>query len=244
MIEVTHDTRNATIWLARGGARNALSTGNWRELAASVARLAASDARAVLIASREPGIFSAGADIAEFVELQREPARATAFREALSAAIEGVAALPMPVIAAVDGGCFGAAVALILACDIVVAGDGACFAIPPARLGILYPPADVARLTAAVGRGLAARLLFTGDAIAANEALAIGLVHHRTPDALPFATDLAARIAANAPQAVRGLKRMLNAEPGGEARFDAAFAGPELREGLAAFQSRRPPEFP
>ncbi|KQM12827.1 enoyl-CoA hydratase [Sphingomonas sp. Leaf24] len=244
MIGVTQGEQVATIWLARGSARNALSIAHWHDLAAAVADLAAGDARAVLIASREPGIFSAGADIAEFAELQCQPDRATAFRKALSAAIEGVAALPMPVIAAVDGGCFGAAVALILACDIVVAGDDARFAVPPARLGIHYPPADVARLTAAVGRGHAARLLFTGDAIAADEALAIGLIHHRAPAALPLAMQLATRIAANAPQAVRGLKRSLDAEPGGEARFDAAFAGPELREGLAAFQSRRPPEFP
>ncbi|PXA96992.1 enoyl-CoA hydratase, partial [Nostoc sp. 3335mG] len=86
--------------------------------------------------------------------------------------------------------------------------------------------------------------LFTGDAIAADEAQAIGLIHQRAPEALLAARHLAARIAANAPQAVRGLKRGLNAEPGGDARFDAAFAGPELREGLAAFHSRRPPEFP
>ncbi|KQM41481.1 enoyl-CoA hydratase/isomerase family protein [Sphingomonas sp. Leaf10] len=244
MIEVTRDAHVATLWLARGAARNALSTAHWRGLAAAITDLARSDARVVLLASREPGVFSAGADIAEFAELHRGPARVTAFREALSAAIEGIAALPMPVVVAVDGGCFGAAVALILACDIGIAGDTARFAIPPARLGILYPPADVARLTAAVGRGHAARLLFTGDAITADEALGIGLIHYRTPAALPFAQTLAARIAANASQAVRGLKRMLNAEPGGEARFDAAFAGPELREGLAAFQSRRPPEFP
>lgn len=244
MIEVTRDGHIATLWLARGSARNALSTAHWRDLAAAITDLARSDARVVLLASREPGVFSAGADIAEFTELHRDPARVTAFREALSAAIEGIAALPMPVVAAVDGGCFGAAVALILACDIGIAGDTARFAIPPARLGILYPPADVARLTAAIGRGHAARLLFTGDAITADEALGIGLIHHRAPEARSLAADVAARIAANAPQAVRGLKRMLNAEPGGEARFDAAFAGPELREGLAAFQSRRPPEFP
>ena len=244
MIEVTHDARIATLWLARGAARNALSTAHWRDLAAALAALARSDARAVVVTSREPGIFSAGADIAEFTDLQRSPTHATAFREALSDAIESAATLPMPVIAAVDGGCFGAAVALILACDIVVAGDAARFAVPPARLGILYPPTDVTRLTAAIGRGHAARLLFTGDAITADEAQAIGLTHHRTAEALTFALDLATRIAANAPQAVRGLKRILDAEPGGKARFDAAFAGPELREGLAAFQSRRPPEFP
>lgn len=243
MIDCTSDGVVATLWIARGSARNALPIAAWQALAERVADLADSDARVVLIASREPGIFSAGADIAEFAELRANPARRKVFRESLTAAVEGVARLPMPVIAAVDGGCFGAAVALALACDLIVAGDGARFAVPPARLGILYPPADVARLVAAVGRGQAARLLYTGDAIDADEARALGLAHHRAVDALSAAQALAARIAANAPAANRGLKRALDGAPGGETRFDAAFDSVELGEGLAAFRDRRPPEF-
>ena len=239
LIDCTRDGAVATLWIARGSARNALPVAGWQALAAAMQELATSDARVVLLASREPGIFSAGADIAEFTELQRDPARCALFRESLSDAIEGLARLPMPVIAVVDGGCFGAAVALVLACDLIVAGDGARFAIPPARLGILYPPADVARLVAAVGRGQAARLLYTGDTIDVDEALAIGLVHRRGEDA----RDLAARIAATAPGADRGLKLALEGVAGGEARFDAAFGGTELDEGLAAFRNRRPPEF-
>lgn len=239
MIDCTREGAIATVWIARGSARNALPTGGWQALADAIRHLATSDARVVVIASREPGIFSAGADIAEFAELQRDPARRVLFPETLSAAIEGVARLPMPVIAAVDGGCFGAAVALVLACDLIVAGDGARFAVPPARLGILYPPADVARLVAAVGRGQAARLLYTGDAIDADQALAIGLVHRRGGDAQA----LAARIAANAPGAIRGLKLAIDGASGGEAGFDAAFGSAELNEGLAAFRDRRPPEF-
>ncbi|MDJ0277086.1 enoyl-CoA hydratase/isomerase family protein [Sphingomonas sp. 2R-10] len=243
MTDCTVDGDIATVWLARGSARNALPTGGWGALADRVAGLAVADVRAVILASREGGIFCAGADIAEFADLQRDPARRTAFRAQLSAAIEGIAALPMPVVAAVDGGCFGAGVALMLACDIAIAGDGAHFAVPPARLGILYPPADVARLVAAVGRGHAARLLYGGDTIDADAALALGLVHQRSGDPLADARTLATRIAANAPQAVRGLKQAIDGVPGGEARFDAAFDGAELREGLAAFRERRPPVF-
>lgn len=243
MIDCTLDSNVATVWLTRASARNALPTGGWHALAERVADLAASDVRAVILASREGGIFCAGADIAEFVELQCDPARRTAFREQLSAAIEGIAALPMPVVAAVDGGCFGAGVALMLACDIAIAGDGARFAVPPARLGILYPPADVARLVAAVGRGHAARLLYSGDAIDADAALAIGLVQQRSTDPLADAQALAQRIVANAPQAVRGLKQAIDGVAGGEPRFDAAFGGVELHEGLAAFRERRPPVF-
>ncbi|MCZ3249368.1 hypothetical protein NYZ51_19545, partial [Acinetobacter baumannii] len=83
---------------------------------------------------------------------------------------------------------------------------------------------------AAVGRGQAARLLYTGDAIDADEARALGLAHHRAVDALSAAQALAARIAANAPAANRGLKRALDGAPGGETRFDAAFDSVELGE--------------
>lgn len=243
MVDCTLEGNVATVWLARASARNALPTGGWHALAERAADLAASDVRAVILASREAGIFCAGADIAEFAELQCDPARRAAFREQLSAAIEGIAALPMPVVAAVYGGCFGAGVALMLACDVAIAGDGARFAVPPAKLGILYPPADVARLVTAVGRGHAARLLYSGDAIDADAALAIGLVQQRSSDPVAAARALAERIAANAPRAVRGLKQVIDGLPGGDARFDAAFAGPELCEGLAAFRERRPPVF-
>ncbi len=242
MIQTSRDGPIATIALARPEARNALPIAAWEAIAAAAREIG--DARAVILRSDVPGIFSAGADIREFEQLQADPILRTRFREAMRAGIEAVAALPMPVIAAIDGGCFGAAVALVLAADIRVAGNGAEFATTPARLGIGYPQQDVARLRAQVGRGVAATMLFTGDWVKADEAKAIRLVELRAKNAADTALAIARTIAANAPQAVRQLKRAL----GGPAddldqAFDDAFGGPEFAEGLAAFGQRRKPVY-
>ncbi|NLS28617.1 putative enoyl-CoA hydratase echA6 [Sphingomonas sp. S2M10] len=243
MIDVHWDGPIATIALARASARNAVPIAGWEALAEQVAAVAG--ARVVILRSDMPAIFSAGADIGEFPQLQADPAARTRFRLAMRAAIDAVAALPMPVLAAIDGGCFGAAVALVLAADLRVAGDAAQFAVPPARLGLGYPREDVARLAEQVGRGRAGELLFTGAVIDADAAARLGLVERRVPLAVPAAVALAAQIAENAPDAVRHLKRALHdpTDAGLDAAFESAFGGAELAEGLAAFQARRRPVF-
>lgn len=242
MIQISRDGPIATIALARPQAKNALPIAAWEALAEAAQRIG--DARAVILRSGAPGIFSAGADIREFAQFQSDPALRTRFRESMRAGVEAVAALPMPVIAAIDGGCFGAAVALVLAADIRIAGDGAGFATPPAQLGLAYPQQDVARLREQVGRGAAAKMLFLGDRLNADEAKATGLIEIRAGDAAEAALAMARVIAANAPQAIRQLKRALNGPAGDlDQAFDDAFAGPELAEGLAAFAERRRPVF-
>jgi enoyl-CoA hydratase/carnithine racemase len=241
MIRVRRDGPIATLALCRPEARNALPIAGWDALADALDGIGA--ARAVILRSDVPGIFSAGADIGEFTQFQAEPALRPRFRQAMRRAVDAVAALPMPVIAAVDGGCFGAAVALALAADIRVAGDEARFAVTPARLGLGYPQEDVARLVDRVGRGTASLLLFTGEALSPDVALAAGLVERRAEKAEDAAHALAASIVANAPDAVRLLKRTI---AGGEKlneAFDQAFGGIELAEGLAAFSERRKARF-
>lgn len=221
MIRVTRDGALATVTLDRGGARNAIPLTGWRQLA-TVGSLV--DGAALVVLRSADRVFSAGADLDELARLAAEPERRAPFREAMRAGIDAIVMLPMPVVALVEGGCFGAAVALILACDWRIAGPDACFAVPPARLGIGYPAEDVARLAAQVGRGQAARLLFTAQTIDSAEALRIGLV-----EAVGEAPDLAL---ANDPATLRGLKRVL-ADPSGpnhatvfDNSFDgAAFAG-------------------
>ena len=223
----------AILTLGRGGARNAIPIAGWEALAQAASSIAASDARALILRSAMPGIFSAGADLAEFRDLVAQPGLRVRFREAMAAGIEAIAALPMPVIAAVDGGCFGAAVALALVCDIVVAGDEAVFATTPAKLGLTYPATDVARLKARAGDGQAGLMLFTGARIDADEAARIGIAHRRAAHAQPAAHELANAIAANVPEAVRALKSVLR-DPAGSGHaqmFDDAF-------GSAAFSTR------
>jgi enoyl-CoA hydratase/carnithine racemase len=227
----------AHLTLDRGGARNAIPIAGWQALATAAGEIAASDARVVVLSSGMPGIFSAGADLAEMRRLVDDPALRPRFREAMYAGIESVAALPMPVVAAIDGGCFGAAVALTLPCDIVVAGDEAVFATTPAKLGLSYPASDVARLSARVGEGTAALMLFTGNRVDADAALARSLAHVRASDAAREVLSLAEAIAANEPSAVRTLKQLLRDpnQPHHGATFDEAFGTPAFAERLTAF---------
>lgn len=240
MIYLSQQDGIARLTIHRGGARNAFDLAGWRGLSDAVARIDAGN-RVVILCSTDPKGFSAGADIAEIAAQRLVPCWGERFLADMRQAIDGVAALPMPVIAAIDGGCFGAAVALTLAADVRIAGSGARFAVTPAKLGLLYPAIDVQRLIATVGRGQASRLLLTGDAVDAPEAARIGLVQQVVPNAIDAAADMAARIAANAPVAVAGLKSIMGHPDSAahDAAFLSALVGDELGAGLAGFAARK-----
>ncbi len=240
VIRCTRHDAVLSIGLDRPARRNALATPHWRELADTLAAISPNDTRVVVLRSRVPGIFSAGADLGDLARLRDDVGARPAFLDAMRAAIDALAALPVPTVAVIDGGCHGAAVALVLACDLRIAGPGARFAVPPARLGLLYPVEDVTRLAAQVGAGHAARLLFAGDAIDAVEAQRIGLVEQVADDASASAAHFAMTVAANDPDAVRGLKAMLAhpADPGHRAAFLARFGSDAFAAGLAAFAAR------
>lgn len=175
MIRIDIDGPTAWLRLDRPQARNALTMDAFEEMARQLEALAGSEAR-LLIVTGEGSHFCGGADLGEFAELQSSEAARRRFRTAIRAALDGFARLPIPVLAHVEGACFGAGVALAMAADIRFAAPDARFAITPAKIGIGYPQEDVHRLVSLVGPGQAARLLYTGMAIEAEEALRIGLV--------------------------------------------------------------------
>lgn len=238
MIVARRDGPILRIAFDRPTARNAIDAAGWDDLARKIDLAGRSDAAAVVLTSDVPGIFSAGADLSMLGTLHHEPDERPRFRQRMAGAVEGLAALPMPVIAAVDGACYGAAVALVLAADIVIAGDAASFAVTPAKLGIGYPAADVARLTTRIGRGQASRMLFTAAPVAAEEALRIGLADVGASSADAAAADVAQTIAGNASSAVHLLKRTILRPNDGDAGFDAAFGGQEFADRLTAFRNR------
>ncbi|MEQ8603794.1 MAG: enoyl-CoA hydratase-related protein [Marivibrio sp.] len=163
-------------------------------------------------------------------------------------------ALEVPVIAAVNGAAFGAALDLVCLCDIRLAAPEASFGAPFVRIGIA--PGDGAAwfLARAVGEQAAAEMLFTGEPIDAEKAAAIGLVSRLVARdrLLGEAQALAAKIAANAPQAVRLTKRLLRAQRFQSlpahlqqcAAYQAILHGTEDHaEALAAFFEKRPAVF-
>jgi enoyl-CoA hydratase/carnithine racemase len=174
MFELERDGGVARIRLERPEVRNAIPLAGWDELAEKVAE--ASAARLIVVEG-SGGAFSAGADLGDFPSFRGDEAAAAAFRQAMRRGIDALAEAPVPTIALVEGACYGAGVALAMACDVRLAGRGARFAITPAKMGISYPQEDVHRLVALVGPGQASRILFSGAAIDAAEALRIGLAN-------------------------------------------------------------------
>ncbi|MCC2980220.1 enoyl-CoA hydratase/isomerase family protein [Sphingomonas sp. IC4-52] len=232
MISLDQDAGVVRLTMDRPERRNAMGTAHWLALADAVGCIPA-DAAVVLLRSAVPGTFSAGADLSEIAHLADSPEGRAPFRLALRAAADALAALPMPVVAAIEGGCHGAGFALALAADLRVASEAASFAIPPARLGIGYPAEDLGRLSALIGPGQAARLLFTAETIDAAEAVRIGLVEMiGSGDAVTKA------IAGNDPGALVMLKAMLR-DPGNPAHgraFEDSFGSARFRSGTQRYR--------
>jgi enoyl-CoA hydratase/carnithine racemase len=245
MFVLTLDGGVARLRLDRPEARNAVPVSGWQELSSACTKAAAGGAR-VLIVSGSRQAFCAGADLADFPALTDDPAAATAFREAMRAGLDTLARLPIATIAAVDGPCYGAGVALAMACDIRVAGEGARFAITPAKFGISYPQEDVARLVALVGPGQASRLLLGAGSIDSAEADRIGLVEVRAEDAGAAAEMLAVEILGNSGESIAVLKRAIRLAGEGtvhdedqDRSFDLLFGSSDFRSRLEALRPSR-----
>jgi enoyl-CoA hydratase len=159
-----------------------------------------------------------------------------------------------PVIAAVNGYCLAFGTELLLATDIRIAAEHATFGLPEARHALIPFAGALARLPRQIPACAAMEMLLVGAPISAAEAFRVGLVNRVLPpgQVLPEAMELAARIAANGPLAVREIKRAVNAMSGmtlveafrmeDESR-DRIMASADAKEGPAAFAQRRTPKF-
>ena len=112
-----------------------------------------------LIITGSGGRFSAGADVGELAGSIDD----LRFDDALQALTTLIAALPIPVVAAIEGACFGAAVDLAWSCDLVVLAETTRIGLPATRLGILYNPVTLARLHARLGGAIVRRLVVAGE---------------------------------------------------------------------------------
>jgi enoyl-CoA hydratase len=168
-----------------------------------------SELRVVLLTAKGKN-FSAGIDYTRFVKMTKE--EAGHFAEVGYNLLKHIENLPVPVIAAVKGETTGAGLGLALAADIRIASSDAVFSFPEAQFGV--PPifGSSQRLYKTVGIGRAKELLFTGRAVDAEEALAIGLVNKVVPlDALDEeATRLAVKIGGNSLSSLRSIKMLVN----------------------------------
>jgi enoyl-CoA hydratase len=238
----------ALVTLDRREALNALSAALLAELNDKLAALDADEAcRAIVITGAGERAFAAGADISEL---------ATATPDSLRAgdpfsAVDRVAALATPTIAAVRGFALGGGCELAMACDMLIAGDDAKFGQPEILIGVIPGAGGTQRLARAIGKARAMELVLTGRRIDAAEADRLGLVTKVVPaaDTVAEALALAGKIAAMPPLAVRAAKAAVAAaqdlglEDGlhfERRQFEALFATADQREGMAAFLEKRP----
>jgi enoyl-CoA hydratase/carnithine racemase len=244
----------AELELHRPEALNALNTAMAVELARAGATLAADRAvRVVVLTAAGDKAFCVGADLKErhrFTDadlLRQRPL----FRAAFAAVLD----LPQPSVAAVFGFAVGGGCEFALSCDLVVADETAVLGLPEVTVG-LVPGGGGTQLTVRrLGSGRAADLVFTGRRVRVDEAERLGLVDRRVPagQARATALELAQVIARNSPVGLRAAKRALRsgagvALPAGLDIEDAAWRtvvlSADRREGLAAFNEKRAPDWP
>jgi enoyl-CoA hydratase/carnithine racemase len=246
----------AWVVINRPAAHNALNSEVWKGLAETADRLAHDESvRVIILRGAGDKAFISGADISEFSTL-RQNAEMTARYDQLSAAAwSALHSTPQPVIAMINGLCYGGGVSVALACDLRFASDHSRFAVPATRLGLSYPMAGgVETLVRTVGPTHAAHILLSAQPVDAQEALRIGLVNRVVArDELEETTRAyAMRVAEGAPLTLAAHKRAIQESLRAASERDAkalheamrrCFDSEDYQEGIAAFLEKRAPRF-
>lgn len=252
-LRLSIDGPTATLLLDRADKANALTQGMWDALPDFVAQAERTPARALVLQSVTPKVFCAGADVAEYRANAGSVEWGLANHTRVTAATNALHQCRLATIAAISGPCSGGGVGIITACDLRVATRNAVFAVPPAKLALVYPQPDTARLLDLIGPAAAKWLLLTASRVDAEWALRTGLVDQVVPDdGLDSAVaTLVNQIAAGAPVSVRAMKRTIDLALAGQRQendttrelLTEALSHPDHAEGTAAFLERRPPQF-
>ncbi len=245
--------RILVVTLNRPEALNAINNDMLDRLGEVVDRVASSDENAALIITGGGSkSFVCGADIAEMSEFG--PSDALSFSQKGHSLLNQIAALPIPVFAAVNGFCLGGGCELALACDLVYASENARFGQPEVSLGLIPGFGGTQRLARRVGAMRASDLILSGRMIDSTEACAMGLCLDVFPQEslLDEVLKRAELIASKGPVAVgvakavqrRGLDAPLEVANAYEAQaFGALFDSKDAKEGLSAFLQKRAPNF-
>ncbi|PKM40885.1 MAG: enoyl-CoA hydratase, partial [Gammaproteobacteria bacterium HGW-Gammaproteobacteria-1] len=236
----------AELVLLGPGRGNAMGPDFWRELPQAVAQIEADDAVRAIIVRGSGEHFSYGLDL---------PAMAAQLQPILGNGAAGRAAIITLARQMHDGWCIGAGIEMAAACDIRIASASAHFALREVNVGIVADLGGLTRLPHLIGEAWTRQLALTGDEIDAATAARIGLVTQMFADStalLNAARVLAARIAANPPLVVAGIKQVMNARIAADVadgnREAATLNGmlmqsEDFAEAMRAFIEKRTPAF-
>ncbi len=236
------------ITIDRPRALNALNSEVLDDLNAVLDGVDLDTVRALVLTGAGEKSFVAGADIGEMSTLTKEEGEA--FGKKGNDIFRRIETFPIPVIAAVNGFALGGGNEIAMSCDIRICSDNALFGQPEVGLGITPGFGGTQRLARLVSPGMAKQIIFSNSNIKADEAYRIGLVNAVYPqeELLPAAKKLAARIAKQAPIAVRACKKAINdglqvdmdqALVVEEKLFGSCFETYDQQEGMANFLRKK-----
>lgn len=237
------------ITLNRPDAYNALNSTLLAELVAALQAFDADENIGAMVVAGSEKVFAAGADIKEMAD--------ASVVEMLGGHIDIfdlIMQIQKPIIGAVSGWCLGGGNELAMSFDMLVASERARFGQPEINLGVIPGAGGTQRLTRAVGKAIAMEMVLNNRTLTAEEALHFGLVNQVVPveEFLETALKLAEQIAARAPLAVRLGKQAVNQAFDSHLKegladerrmFYMLFATEDQKEGMAAFQEKREPEW-
>jgi enoyl-CoA hydratase/carnithine racemase len=242
----------ATIRLNRPRHLNRLQVEDLDALSKLFDRIEADAAIRVLVLTGTGRAFSAGYDLGSVAERARSAAEQPSAGSAFEIVANRLEDLAVPTICRLNGGVYGGATDLALACDFRIGVDTCELLMPAARLGLHYYRSGFARYVSRLGVNAAKKLFLTAQKIDAPEMLRIGYLTAMVPsEALDEEVDgLAAILAANAPVAMAGMKRTINEvargkldEAAADRRHRDSMRSAEIKEGVRAFAEKRPPKF-
>lgn len=251
VLVAARDTGAVEIWLNRPERLNALGVEMVGALRDVIDGAIAAGATALFIRAKGRG-FCAGADLKERQGMA-EAAR-HAHNRAINAAVNALAAAPVPTVAAINGIALGGGLELALGCDVRIAVASAQMGLTEARIGAIPGAGGTQRLPRLIGVSRALDMMYTGEPIGAAKALEIGLVNACVPD-----SELDAAVAryiavlgARSPSAARVLKKTVtegmqaSLADGLECErraLQSILGSADYAEGLSAFAEKRPPKF-
>ncbi|HKS19961.1 MAG TPA: enoyl-CoA hydratase/isomerase family protein [Bradyrhizobium sp.] len=242
----------ATVRLNRPKHLNRLQAGDLDALLKLFDRIEADPAIRVLVLTGTGRAFSAGYDLNSIAERTASAVEQTSAGSAFEAVVNRLEDLSVPTICRLNGGVYGGATDLALACDFRIGVDSAEMFMPAARLGLHYYKSGIARYVSRLGPDTAKKLFLTAQKIGAPEMLDIGYLTAMVPiEELDAEVDrLADMLAGNAPVAMAGMKRAINEfargkldEEAADRRHRDSMRGDEIKEGIKAFAEKRVPKF-
>jgi methylmalonyl-CoA decarboxylase len=234
--------------------RNALTGTLVREFIDALAQFKSKHVRVVILRA-QPGsaVWSAGHDVAELPEAQRDP---LGWDDPLCLLVREIEAFEAPVIAMIEGTVWGGACEVAFACDLIVASPATTFAVTPAKLGVPYNVAGMVTFLNAANLRIIKEMAFTAQPIKAARAEQLGVVNYviPIPELESFTLGLARQIAANAPLSIAVMKEQLRilagARPMSPQGFEriqglrrVVYDSDDYQEGIRAFREKRKPVF-